>query len=203
MTPLPRNNSSKVQKVPSDGWSMGRGRSREAAQGSARAGPFDRSGGPRTPGSAPGAAGGRRPAPWGRGRSGWAAAHGCAGRWPVCCGPSPGVVLFRGCGAGGLGQLGCLRLSRRPPIDPEFPTYVATVALTTRHLQSIPRNPHAMESAPRDCGDARTECCVRVWCWIERPLGRDWVCMWHGACIRGSGGAGENELHCRGEKGKP
>ncbi len=45
--------------------------------------------------------------------------------------------------------------------------------------------------APRDCGDAHTECCVRVWCWIERPLGRDWVCMWHGAGSRGgSGGSG-------------
>ena len=49
--------------------------------------------------------------------------------------------------------------------------------------------------APRDCGDAHTECCVRVWCWIERPRGRDWVCVWHGAGGRGgSGGAGENEL---------
>ena len=27
--------------------------------------------------------GDRRPAPWGQGRSGWAAAHGCAGRRPV------------------------------------------------------------------------------------------------------------------------
>ena len=50
-------------------------------------------------------AGGRSPAPWGRGRSGWAATGGCAGRWPGCgacprlgfaargrCGPSPGVL---------------------------------------------------------------------------------------------------------------
>ena len=31
--------------------------------------------------------------------------------------------------------------------------------------------------ALRDCGDAHTECCVRVWCLIARPLGRDWVCV--------------------------
>ena len=57
---------------------------------------------------------GRLPAPWGRGRSGWAAARGCAGRRRVCgpfpllgfaargrCGPSPGVVeLGGGCSAG-------------------------------------------------------------------------------------------------------
>ena len=29
-----------------------------------------------------------RPAPWGRGRSGWAAAHSCASQWPGC-GPCP------------------------------------------------------------------------------------------------------------------
>ena len=53
-------------------------------------------------------AGGRSPAPWGRGRSGWAATGGCAGRWPGCgacprlgfaargrCGPSPGVLRGR------------------------------------------------------------------------------------------------------------
>ena len=31
--------------------------------------------------------------------------------------------------------------------------------------------------ALRDCGDADTSCCVRVWCLIARPLGRDWVCV--------------------------
>jgi len=31
--------------------------------------------------------------------------------------------------------------------------------------------------ALRDCGEAHTECCVRVWCLIARPLGRDWVCV--------------------------
>ena len=31
---------------------------------------------------------GQRPAPWGRGRSGWAAAHACVSQWPVC-GPCP------------------------------------------------------------------------------------------------------------------
>jgi hypothetical protein len=50
-----------------------------------------------------------------------------------------------------------------------------------------------------DCGDAHTERCVRVWCWIERPRGRDWVCVWHGAGSReGSGGAGENGLGVEG-----
>jgi len=51
---------------------------------------------------------GRRPAPWGRRRSGWAAAHSCAGQWPSCgacprlgfaargrCGPSPSVLQGR------------------------------------------------------------------------------------------------------------
>ncbi len=31
---------------------------------------------------------GRRPATWGRGRSGWGDVHNCAGRWPGC-GPCP------------------------------------------------------------------------------------------------------------------
>ena len=44
------------------------------------------------------------------------------------CGPSPGVIQLRGRGTGGRGKLGCLRLSRRPPIAPEFPAYVAPVA---------------------------------------------------------------------------
>jgi len=53
--------------------------------------------------------------------------------------------------------------------------------------------------APRDCEGAHTECCVRVWCWIERPRGRDWVCVCHGAGSReGSGGAGENGLGVEG-----
>ena len=51
---------------------------------------------------------GRRPAPWGRGRSGWAAAHSCASQWPGCgacprlgfaargrCGPSPSALQGR------------------------------------------------------------------------------------------------------------
>jgi len=52
--------------------------------------------------------------------------------------------------------------------------------------------------APPDCGDAHTECCVRVWCWVERLLNHDWVCMcrWAGSC--GSGGAGENGLRVGG-----
>ncbi len=41
----------------------------------------------------------------------------------------------------------------------------------THGFQSIPRDPHAME------GDAHTACCLRVWCLIELPLGRDWVCV--------------------------
>jgi hypothetical protein len=62
---------------------------------------------------------GRRPAPGGRGRSGWAAARGCTGRWPGCgacprlgfaargrCGPPPGslrglIYFRRGWGWGG------------------------------------------------------------------------------------------------------
>ena len=107
-------------------------------------------------------------APWGRGRSGWAAAHGCAGRRPVCgpfprlgfaarvrCGPSPGVVRLRGRGAGGRGQLGCLRLSRRPPIAPEFPTCVAPVACSPLIWSPGGRSPQppalqARSDAPRE-----------------------------------------------------
>ena len=44
-----------------------------------------------------------------------------------------------------------------------------------------------------------TEGYVRVWCWIGRPLGRDWVCVWRGAGNRGdSGEAGEYELRVGG-----
>ena len=41
---------------------------------------------------------------------------------------SRGVIQLRGRGTGGSCQLGCLRLSHRPPIAPEFPAYVAPVA---------------------------------------------------------------------------
>ena len=57
----------------------------------------------------------------GVGSVGWTAAR-------VRCGPSPGVVRLRGIGAGVRGRLDCLRLSRHPPIAPEFPAYVAPVA---------------------------------------------------------------------------
>ena len=97
-----------------------------------------------------------------------AAAHGCAGRRPVCgpfprlgfaarvrCGPSPGVVRLRGRGAGGRGQLGCLRLSRRPPIAPEFPTCVAPVACSPLIWSPGGRSPQppalqARSDAPRE-----------------------------------------------------
>ena len=177
--------------------------------------------------------------------------------------------------ANGRGQLGCLRLSRRPPIAPEFPACVAPVACSpliwspggrspqppalqarsdapreTRqgsrrrwpsgllwplsppagrprvssayiavpddrpaHVRRKTSRPRAhppsaaggrrslcfaqrrrrvrqqdasrvfpatrmrWRRALRDCGDAHTECCVRVWCLIARPLGRDWVCV--------------------------
>ena len=81
---------------------------------------------------------GRRPAPGGRGRSGWAAALGCGGRWPGCsacprlcfdelgrCGPSPGVLrgliyFCRGWGVGAgpspapAGRVSGARRSARP-----------------------------------------------------------------------------------------
>ena len=97
-----------------------------------------------------------------------AAAHGCAGRRPVCgpfprlgfaarvrCGPSPGVVRLRGRGAGGRGQLGCLRLSRRPPIAPEFPACVAPVACSPLIWSPGGRSPQppalqARSDAPRE-----------------------------------------------------
>jgi hypothetical protein len=225
---------------------------------------------------------GRRPAPgpWGRGRSGWAAAHGCAGRRPVCCpflrlgfaarrrcGPSPGVVQLQGLWTGDSDQPGCLSLSRHPTVAPEFPAYVAPVACGPLVWSSGGRSPQVADAletcqnsrrrwqsrllspllppadrprvssayiavpydrpahvrcqasrprahppsaaggrrslrfaqrlrhvrrqdasrvfpaarvrwrrALRDCGDADTACCVRVWCLIARPLGRDWVC---------------------------
>ncbi len=52
----------------------------------------------------------------------------------------------------------------------------------------------------RGCGDAHTECCVRMWCLIARPLGRGWVCVWRGADGRGGGGgAGWHALRGEGE----
>ena len=42
-------------------------------------------------------------------------------------GLSPGVVPLRVRGDGGRGRLGCLRLSRRPPIAPGSPTCIAPV----------------------------------------------------------------------------
>jgi hypothetical protein len=84
--------------------------------------------------------GSRGPAPGGRGRSGWAAARGCAGLWPGCgacprlgfaargrCGPSPGVLLGRiyfrqGWGVGGgpspapAGRVSGARRSARPSV---------------------------------------------------------------------------------------
>ena len=87
--------------------------------GSARAGPLGHGGGQQTPGTAPGAAGGP------------------SGKRKTQLNLFPSKMMM---------MMGCLRLSRRTPIDPEFPTYVAPVAPTTRHLQSIPHDPHAMQS---------------------------------------------------------
>jgi hypothetical protein len=42
-------------------------------------------------------------------------------------GLSPGVVPLRVRGDGGRGRLGCLRLSRLPPIAPGSPTFIAPV----------------------------------------------------------------------------
>ena len=108
-----------------------------------------------------------------------AAAHGCAGRRPVCgpfprlgfaarvrCGPSPGVVRLRGRGAGGRGQLGCLRLSRRPPIAPEFPACVAPVACSPLIWSPGGRSPQppalgSLGRAPRNPSGIPEE--VAVW----------------------------------------
>ena len=85
--------------------------------------------------------------PWGRGRWGWAAARGCAGRWPGCgacprlgfaargrCGPSPGVlrgrIYFRpGWGVGGglspapAGRVSWSLLSARPVVAARPPAH--------------------------------------------------------------------------------
>jgi hypothetical protein len=54
--------------------------------------------------------------------------------------------------------------------------------------------------ALRDCGDAHTACCVRVWRLIAQPLGRDWVCVWRGSGGHGDGGeAGWHALRGEGE----
>jgi len=69
------------------------------------------------------------------------------------------------------------------------------VSPTAGSLQSIPATRIRWGWAPRHCEGAHIEYCVRVWCWIERPRGRDWVCVWCWAGSRGGGGgAGENGL---------
>ena len=74
---------------------------------------------------------GRRPAPGGRGRSGWAAARGCAGRWPGCgacpwlgvaargrCGPPPGFLRGRIYFRQGWGWGEGRRRRRRGAVEP-------------------------------------------------------------------------------------
>jgi len=57
-----------------------------------------------------------------------------------------------------------------------------------------------MQADTRGCGDAHTACCVHTWCLIERPLERDWVCVWRGAGGSGGGdGAGWHALRGRGK----
>ena len=146
---------------------------------------------------------GRRPAPWGRGRSGWAAAHGCASQQPGCdppprldfaarerCGQSRGVLSRTSI----LGEDAQRERVRRGGAGRRTASWQRHVRQQDAY-RVFPATRMRWRRAPRDCGDAHTECCVRVWCWIERPRGRNWVCVWHGAGSRGgSGGAGENEL---------
>ena len=94
-----------------------------------------------------GGGGGRGPAPWGRGRSGWATVGGCAGRWPGCgacpllgfaergrCRPSPSGlqsrIYFRpkwGVGGGPsptpLERVSRERRSTRPGVDGRTPAH--------------------------------------------------------------------------------
>jgi hypothetical protein len=120
---------------------------------------------------------GRSPAPWGRGRSGWAATGGCAGRWPGCgacprlgfaarvrCGPSPGVLRMQ-CAteAVACGECG-------------YPCVCVCVCVCAR---------------ARVCGRVRACACVRVcvlervWCAHERVgILYARVCV----CVRASGG---------------
>jgi hypothetical protein len=197
----------------------------------------------------------RKPAPWGRRRSGWAATHGCASQWPGCgacprlgfaahgrCGPSPEIFQSQRQGWGGRpwspapwgrvrpgwaaahdcasqqpgdgppprlgfavrGRCGQSRgiLSRGSILGEMFGTgsrvhrarrpSAAGVRTSRRGdgtsdsktLPEYSRDPHVMEGAA---------CCVRVWCLIERPLGRGWVCVWRGAGGRGGDGGADDD----------
>jgi hypothetical protein len=101
---------------------------------------------------------GRKPTPGGRGQSEWAAARGCAGRWPghgACprlgfaargrCGPSPGVLRGRIYFAG----LGARRRARHTSCRGDCTS-------DSKTLPEYSRDPHAMER------NAHTACCVRV-----------------------------------------
>jgi hypothetical protein len=156
---------------------MGRGRSREAARGSDRAGPLGRGGGPRTP--APGTARGpsgkrttpRNPFP-SKMRGGEGRTVADAGRARV-----EGVTIctaWRGGTASRSRSLCFARRRRRVRQQGASRVFPATRMRWRRAL--------------RGCGDAHTACCVRVWCLIARPLGRGWVCVWPGAGGRGGGG---------------
>ena len=70
-------------------------------------------------------------------------------------GLSPGVVPLRVRGDGGRGRLGCLRLSRRPPIAPGSPTCIAPVVCSPPIWSPGGRSPQppalqARSDAPRE-----------------------------------------------------
>jgi hypothetical protein len=120
--------------VKGDGGSMGRG---EASRGSARAGPFGRGGGPRTPGSAPGEAGGavlkndKTKEYISVQNEGWTGEGRRRRRLSACRGRDDGNGL---------------EVRHGLPLTESVLYAAAAARPTAGSFQSIPRNPHTMEA---------------------------------------------------------